>query len=328
MTKVSPTIKTIYKGNLTWLPEQTILFVRHGSHAYGTNIETSDTDYKGVAIPPEEYFLGFNSVFEQAEGHDPDLVVYDIRKFMRLAADCNPNIVELLYADPVDVLDITSAGASLRAHRSAFLSKKAKHTFSGYAMSQLKRIKTHRRWLLSPPTEAPTRKAYNLPENQKVLSPDQQGAYDDLVGKGIIDETTMDANFLLVLEREKSYLAAKREWEQYQNWKASRNKQRAELEAKYGYDTKHAMHLVRLMRMCREILTTGEVLVKRPDAKELLEIRYGTWSYDKLMGWANDQDAELEELARVSSLPNSPDRQVLDRLCIDLVAESLTTETR
>mgnify|MGYP001607055563 CR=1 FL=1 len=46
---------------------------------------------------------------------------------------------------------------------------------------------------------------------------------------------------------------------------------------------KHAMHLVRLMRMCKEILITCEVVVKRPDREELLAIRNGAWSYYKLI---------------------------------------------
>jgi predicted nucleotidyltransferase len=40
-----------YRGNLTWLPGRTIFLAKHGSHAYGTNITTSDLDIKGVAIP-------------------------------------------------------------------------------------------------------------------------------------------------------------------------------------------------------------------------------------------------------------------------------------
>ncbi|AEZ66297.1 hypothetical protein phiTE_131 [Pectobacterium phage phiTE] len=37
----------------------------------------------------------------------------------------------------------------------------------------------------------------------------------------------------------------------------NRNAARHELEEKFGYDTKHAMHLVRLLRMSQEILETG-----------------------------------------------------------------------
>ncbi|MBF9672481.1 nucleotidyltransferase domain-containing protein, partial [Streptococcus pseudopneumoniae] len=79
------------------LDDATILRVVHGSHLYGTNIEGSDRDEKGVCIPPIEYFFGFNSKFEQHETKDPDCAVYDIRKFMSLAANCNPNILEILF---------------------------------------------------------------------------------------------------------------------------------------------------------------------------------------------------------------------------------------
>ena len=72
-------------------------------------------------------------------------------------------------------------------------------------------------------------------------------------------------NFIEIMQKERQYTGAKREWDQYQNWKKTRNSARAELEEKYGYDTKHAYHLVRLIRMCRETLITGLVTVKRPD---------------------------------------------------------------
>ena len=77
--------------------------------------------------------------------------------------------------------------------------------------------------------------------------------------------------------------------------------------------------LVRLMRMCREILTTSRVVVKRPDREELLAIRNGAWSYDQLIEWAEKQDAEMNELMEKSSLPKSPDRVYLDTLCRNVV---------
>ena len=61
------------------------------------------------------------------------------------------------------------------------------------------------------------------------------------------------------------------------------NVKRPELVEKHGYDTKHAMHLWRLLRMCAEILETGRVLVRRPDADELLAIRDGAWRYDAII---------------------------------------------
>ena len=36
--------------------ENTILFILGGSHLYGTNIEGSDLDFRGVAIPPHSEY--------------------------------------------------------------------------------------------------------------------------------------------------------------------------------------------------------------------------------------------------------------------------------
>ena len=120
----------------------------HGSRAYGTSTPTSDLDLKGVAIPPPEYFHGFSKTFNQAKFKEPDAVVYGIRKFFKLAADCNPNIIEVLWTDSSDHLLRTPLGETLLKYKEDFLSKKAKFTFTGYAVSQLRRIKTHREMVI------------------------------------------------------------------------------------------------------------------------------------------------------------------------------------
>ena len=356
-----------YTGNLKWLPERTFYVTRHGSHAYGTSLPSSDLDLRGVAIAPKEYYLGFGQVFEQAEQKVPDLVVFELRKFMKLAADANPNVLELLHTDESDHVVTSPIFEKLRENRHLFLSRKAKHTFSGYAVSQLKRINTHYRWLKNPPVAAPTRGEFELPE-RTVIPADQLAAanaaiqkqvdiwswhdledVDPAIRQAIKDEFTrrlaeitswgwaemtektwlaanravgLDTNFIELLDRERRYTGKLREWQQYNDWKKNRNPDRAVLEEKYGYDTKHGMHLVRLLRMCREILTDGKVLVRRPDAEELLRIRAGDWDYHKLVEWAEAQDAELEVLAKTSRLPNQPDRKKLDQLCIEMVEAS------
>jgi hypothetical protein len=109
-----------------------------------------------------------------------------------------------------------------------------------------------------------------------------------------------------------------REWEQYESWKLTRNAGRAALEAEHGYDTKHGMHLIRLMRLCTEILRGDGLIVKRPDAKELVEIRMGAWSYDKLMEEANKLKAQAEVLAQITKLPKEPNYDVLEQISITL----------
>jgi len=344
-----------------WMPNRVAFLCRGGSHAYGTNTPTSDEDFRGIVVAPTEFRLGFNQNFEQYQSNKVDITLFELRKFFKLAADCNPNIIELLHTDPTDVLHIGAAGQGLVEHRDQFLSKKARFTFAGYALSQLKRINTHHRWLFSPPAEAPTRASFELPET-KLIPKDQLGAAEEYIKKKMeswdlaldaLDESDKinlsnqvaaylaeigvsktfewelaarnigyDDNFLELLRRERAYRTAKSEWDKYQGWLKTRNVARADLERQHGYDTKHGMHLVRLLRMCEEILSGQGVLVKRPDAKELLEIRNGAWSYEKLISWAEDQDKKMEKLYAESSLPKSPDREALDRLCVYIASNA------
>ncbi len=312
----------LYHGNLPWIPARTIFLTRAGSHAYELATPESDLDLRGVAIPPPEYFLGFAQRFEQADATDPDLVIYDIRKFFQLAAACNPSIIELLWTAGEDHLVITPLGQRLLEHRALFLSRRARHTFSGYAVAQLKRINTHRRWLVTPPTHKPTRAEFGLPETS-VLSADILGAIEAVEQKAAQDLAAIPAHVMDLYRRERAYQNALREWRQYEHWKAHRNPKRAALEAKMGFDGKHAAHLVRLMRMCREILETGAVVVKRPDREELLAIRNGAWSYEQLMQWSEQEDHALEEISEHSSLPSAPDSRTLDVLCVTIVEEML-----
>jgi len=105
----------------------------------------------------------------------------------------------------------------------------------------------------------------------------------------------------------------------YHSWKENRNEARSELEQLNGYDTKHAMHVVRLLRTAEEALTTGEVHVKRPDAAELLAIRNGSWSFDEMMAYWTEKDIYIREvLYKQTDLPRAPDIHKAAKLLIEL----------
>lgn len=361
MTK---SVAELYRGNLAWLPERTIYFTLHGSHAYGTNIASSDEDFRGVAIAPREFQLGALHKFEQAVSNDPDLTIFELRKFVTLAAQCNPNVVEILFVDDSDRLFVSPLGERLLEMRDLFITKRVRHTFSGYAASQLGRIKRHYSWLKHPPKAKPERTDFGLPEQTLVpgdhlkaanaairtkldhwsadyldgLEPDTRIAVTNRFAEHLAELSIANAeelwpaaartlgmsdNLIEAMKRERAYEGAKREWDHYQTWQRTRNPKRAELEAKHGYDTKHAGHLYRLLVMCREILTTGKVIVKRPDADQIIDIRNGAWSYEQLIEWSEKQDAELQEIAAKSTLPKAPDVERIDRLLVEMVSESI-----
>ena len=122
-----------------------ILLGLRGSLAHGTYIQdyTDDRDVFGIVIPPKEYFYGLKK-YEQTERFegDIDLLVYDIRKYLRLLLKSNPNVLSLLWLKDNQYMKKTKWGKMLIDNRDIFLSKKCYNSYSGYAYGQLKRM-TH-----------------------------------------------------------------------------------------------------------------------------------------------------------------------------------------
>lgn len=293
-----------------FVTEELIFMTLAGSHMYGTNVEGSDIDKRGVCVPPKKVVYGFARNFNQQEFDGEDTTVFALQKFMKLAADCNPNIIELLFAPEDCIQTIHPTWEKLLEKRDLFLTAKAYHTFTGYAHSQLKRIKGHRGWLLDPPTHKPTREEFGLTDAG-------QGVRD--LARGV-DVSEISPEALKVIEKEKKYRAALKTWNQYESWKKNRNEARAELEAAHGYDVKHAMHLMRLLRMGKQILTEGKLDVRRPDADELLAIRKGAWSYDELIEQAESLKTELDAVYENKNyvVPFGPPKLEISDFCIEL----------
>ncbi len=289
-----------------------------GSRAYGLERAGSDTDLRGVIVGPRAWYLGFVGGPEQVQ-LGKDHVRWELRKFLRLAAAGNPSILEVLWTDPRFFVHTTPWTERLLEARALSMSRRIAGSFGEYAMSQLKRIKTHRSWLLSPPREEPTRAMFGLPE-RTVLPKDQLGAVEALIADGRLEEADVGPNFLEVLERERRYRAARQGFEQYRTWTKNRNPDRAALEAKHGYDTKHAQHLVRLLRMAEEGLRTGRLTVLRPDRDELLAVRDGAWSYDELIERATALHGAVRAAVETSTLPKVADKDALDALCVEIAA--------
>ena len=217
---------------------------------------------------------------------------------------------------------MTESGRLLLDNRTAFLSKRIADRFGGYALSQLKRIRSHRSHLLDPPTHPPTRAEFGLPD-RTVIPADQLAAAEALLAAGDSNAADISPNFFEILARERRYKSSLKNWQSYQQWLRGRNPTRAELEARFGYDTKHAMHLVRLQRVGIEALATGQLNVHRTDRDELLAIRDGVWTYDELESHAELANTQLVAAAASSSLPEDPDLLVVNALCIAIVEREL-----
>jgi len=232
-----------------------ILKTYRGSLTYGTNItkqeakdtifEESDVDSHGICVPPRDYLLSWDFVwgdkrFEQYE--EGEYTCFSLLKYIQLAMNCNPNIIEMLFVEPKFILFVDPIGQRLIDNRHIFLTKKAKHTFGGYAYSQIQKIKSKKR--------------------------NQSG--------------------------------------------------RQHLIEEFGYDTKFAMHAIRLLQMGVEILAEGEVNVFRPNNQELKDIRMGKMSEEDFFEISKHWMRLLDASYATSDLPYGPDKNAIKELCKDL----------
>ena len=109
-----------------------------GSRAYGLDTDESDTDRRGVYLPPAERHWSLYGVPEQLENPATEEIYWEMQKFLTLALKANPNILECLYTPLVE--HATELAREMLAMRQSFLSKMVYQTYNGYVMSQFKKL--------------------------------------------------------------------------------------------------------------------------------------------------------------------------------------------
>jgi hypothetical protein len=425
-----------------------ILLHLSGSRLYGNATEKSDWDYRGVFIAPKETKLGLLGKVEQLEGievykaltkaglvleYTDDIVLYEINRFVSLAIDCNPNIVDSIFHTEKYQIYCSSLGKYLLENKKEFLSTKLKFTFSGYAFSQLTRIKSHNKWINEFPdtdkvitcikeayskclidyyfildnfgpnvvkyvnaVETPVDydipvlswegflnqyknvefvvplNNYRLPQiydyakaidlrgnvldkdypNYNYSKVNNNGAkykssikeflfyygsfrtlgqstialYTDGIGvlsRGHLkrNEPEVIGDFVCLvkfnhnnLKKDKDHISAM--WE----WKCKRNVVRGSLEEQFGYDTKHASHLIRLLLGAKSILSINDYnpTLDGESLELVKEVRAGKYGYDWIIAFASTIEKEIDELYKTSTMQKAVNIKIINKILLNL----------
>lgn len=98
-----------------------------------------------------------------------------------------------------------------------------------------------------------------------------------------------------------------------------RNKKRSTLismTSKKGtpYDSKNAMHLIRLLEMAIDIFETNTLKTYRENREFLLSIRFGKYTLEEIINMSDELFKKLDEGFQKSDLPYSPDKTFLNTL--------------
>lgn len=98
---------------------------------------------------------------------------------------------------------------------------------------------------------------------------------------------------------------------------------RKKIVEKFGYDTKNAAHLIRLLRMGIEFFQTGKVNVYREkDADELIAIKRGEWSLAKVKEESHALFLAAKEVKDRCALPAEPNYERAEELLMKLTVAS------
>lgn len=302
------------------LGENIIYLTLSGSIGYGTNIDNSDIDLRGITIERKENIYGFQS-FEQFEDAATDTVIYGLRKFVSLALKGNPNILELLGTKDEHIIYMNKYGETLRKNRGVFLSKRVIHTFGNYATAQLRRLQN----ALARdeyPKEEKEKHILNTINNQMNHFSSNYTEFPKGSIKLYIDKSDKkEAEILMDIHIDKYSL---RDFKSIYSEMSNivhdydklnhRNRKKDE-----GKLLKHAMHLIRLLIMGTEILKTHEINTYREKEHDLLmDIRKGKYSYDELFKLVELYDFNFKEASVNTTLPKEPDERQVEELLISL----------
>ncbi|QOG90204.1 nucleotidyltransferase domain-containing protein [Flavobacterium columnare] len=124
-----------------------LLEVISGSKSFGLDTPSSDTDIKGVFYLPKDKFFGLEYI-PQISNETNDIVYYELGRFVELLLKNNPNILEIL-ATPEDCI-LYKHPIMEQLRLEDFLSKLCKDTFTGYAITQIKKAKTLKKKIVNP----------------------------------------------------------------------------------------------------------------------------------------------------------------------------------
>lgn len=307
---------------------QCILEIRSGSNLYGTNTPESDEDFVGIFVPPIEYLLGlhnvqevsFNLISKDKENKNTkeavDKKLYELRKFANLALQNNPNILEILFVNQKNIIQLEEPGQILLEIRDSFTSMLCVPRFIGYAHAQKHKMiikKEHFQNLLDGYDFLEMFDSkYTMSQVYDYTLADKNPFFKKEKGMHI---HIGDICFEPAIYVKKAKKLLKTRIDKFTN--------RSELILKYGFDTKFASHLIRLLHEAKDLLTEHEIVFPLKNASHILDIKNGNYTIKEIIQEADDLEAELDSLKETSTLQKKPDFNKVENIVIEIMKEYL-----
>ena len=314
-----------------------ILRCYSGSHLHGTNHELSDEDYFGIFLPSTADVFSLEkepdelrqSVKKSAGSRntvgDVDLVLFNLRKFFKLAAEGQSNQLEMLFTPASLILKQSAEFKQISDNRTLFLSKAVEKPFYGFVKSQFNKSigKSQNLDLIQRVLAAMSAEEAKLTSGYFSSSMKTSEFFDTetsdyatigscKIPKGLSDNETV------VLE------IAGRKFDLNSPIKNMKTALQG-LEIKYGESTRKAKesglidfkslsHAIRLCEELIELLEDGHITLPRPNAEYLLDLKLGKVEKDRAVQHLGDLQGAVPQVLQESAIPEVPDMSKVNQL--------------
>ena len=309
---------------------QSIVRIQFGSHMYGTNVATSDLDYKSIFIPRAEDILlqrvrhNISTTTKAVKdsrnsAHDVDTEAFALHEWMKLLLEGQTMALDMLFAPPDFVMETSPIWEEITSLKAHWLHSSMK-PFIGYCRTQANKygIKGSRIAAIRNALAFFEGKHNEYGAKTKLRAfwkevesfagacefAETLTQYDgernptpllSVCGKMVQDGNTIATALIIYGKMLEEYGT--------RAFQAERNE---------GIDWKALMHAVRVCEEAKELLQDHRITFPRPERELLLTIRQGEMDYKEVAAIIEAGFADLEALEKTTTLPPNPDRKAMD----------------
>jgi hypothetical protein len=317
----------------------TIVKMQFGSHVYGTNIPSSDLDYKAVVLPsPRDIILqrAKQTVVENTKinssarntADDIDFETFSLQQYLKLLCEGQTIAFDMLFTpDKFYLQEPDPIWRVIQANKDQFLSKRIQ-AFVGYCRQQANKygIRGSRIAAFRAAAELIDRLGNQYGRASKLSKGwieieafVMQHEYCDIVEEKVVTKDNQHSYLLTVCGKSvQQNLSFEKAYEVFQRSVQAYGERALQAEQNEGVDWKALMHAVRVGDEAIEFREKGFITFPRENANLLLQIRQGKLHYKAVAEIIENQLLQLESMEVNTSIRDEPNTLFADDLVFDV----------
>jgi len=306
-----------------------------GSHLYGTNIEDSDHDYKGVGMPKgRDIVLGCapttmqtktnTSDFKKNTKEDIDLEVFSLYKFLELAKQGQTIFYDMYFSPKHLWLNSSPVWEELQQNKDKLLHKKCGAAL-GYARAQAEKYSARGERLVALEEVIKFLNIYKIYprlELREIFKDGTESVIKHFVSPASMqyikfpfekaDVDTGKLQYLEVCGKQAGFTASVKFALEIYTRILNQYGDRAKAASLDGVDWKAMYHALRISKQTEELLLTGYVTFPRPEKDLLLKIRNGLLTYEEVSDMIEEGLQKVVAAQAVSTLPEKANDKFIE----------------